>query len=126
MKKFIVNHHTPTELLARQSESSPEDMEEGMKEWMQWATKCGDHLVDVCNPLMRGQKLNPDNSGMQSDRVGYEYSILQTGCINEAKYFFRQTSISDVERYMQYRDSLINVFIGTIAGSKFITLIICI
>ncbi|MFC2099074.1 hypothetical protein ACFLSP_04940 [Bacteroidota bacterium] len=43
----------PEELLW--SESSAEEKEKGMEEWMAWAVKCGDKLIDFGTPMMGGQ-----------------------------------------------------------------------
>ena len=85
MKKFIVTYHAPAEALAQSQESTPEQMEEGMKAWMEWASKCGDQLVDFGTPLAGGQKLIPDGTSQDSTREVCGYSILQASDIDEAK-----------------------------------------
>ncbi len=85
MKKFIVTYHAPAEALAQSANATPEEMEAGMKPWMDWASKCGDKLVDLGTPLMGGQKLNADGSSENSTREVAGYSILQANDIEEAK-----------------------------------------
>lgn len=85
MKKYMVIYHAPDELVAQSANSSPEDMEEGMEEWMAWAAKCGDQLIDLGNPLMGGQKLLPDGDSQSSTRGVAGYSILQAENMDDAK-----------------------------------------
>ena len=56
--------------------ATPEEMEEGMKPWMEWAGRCGDSLVDLGSPLGGGQKLTKSGSS-PSDKSVVGYSILQ-------------------------------------------------
>ena len=61
--------------MAQSANASPEDMDKGMEDWMKWAAKCGDQLIDLGNPLMGGQKLSPDGNSQSSTRgvAGYFY-----------------------------------------------------
>ncbi len=85
MKKFIVIYHAPAEALAQMANVTPEEREEGMKPWMEWAAKCGDQLVDLGTPLMGGQKLLPNGSSENSTREVCGYSILQADDMEGAK-----------------------------------------
>ena len=85
MKKFIVTYHAPTELMSQSQESSQEEKEAGIKAWMDWAEKCGKGLVDLGNPLMGGQRLNPDGSSLDSTFGVCGYSILQADDMKGAK-----------------------------------------
>ncbi len=85
MKKYIVIYHAPDELMAQSANASPEKMEKGMEQWMTWAAKCGDQLVDLGNPLMGGQKLTADGNSQKSNRQVCGYSVLQAESIDEAK-----------------------------------------
>ena len=85
MKKFIVIYHTPAEAMAQMANATPEEMEEGMKPWMEWASKCGDQLVDLGTPLMGGQKVLPSGSSEDSTREVTGYSILMAENMDEAK-----------------------------------------
>lgn len=85
MKKFIVIYHAPDEAIAESGSSTPEEMQEGMKPWMQWAEKCGSQLVDMGLPLTGGQKLSPDGSSEPSKRQVAGYSILEANDMDEAK-----------------------------------------
>ncbi len=85
MKKFIVIYHAPISALEQMQNNSPEDAQKGMDLWMQWAQKCGDHLVDLGAPLAGGQKLNSDGSYDESQREVCGYSILQAASMDHAK-----------------------------------------
>ncbi len=85
MKKFIVTYLAPIDAAWKTAESSPEEMEKGMKAWMDWAQKCGDKLVDFGNPLGNGLTLGPGGSAESSDSKIIGYSILQADSLNEAK-----------------------------------------
>jgi len=76
MKKFMVLYHTPAGATEKMSASTPKEMKEGMKSWIEWAKKCGDGLVGMGNPLGNGQKIT--KSGVsQSGKGVVGYSILQ-------------------------------------------------
>jgi hypothetical protein len=85
MKKFIVTYHAPIETMKQTAESTQEEMEAGMKAWMEWAAKCGDSLVDLGTPLMGGQMLKTDGSSEDSNRMVCGYSILQAESMENAK-----------------------------------------
>jgi YCII-related domain len=84
MKKFIVIYHAPAESWDP-SNSTPEEREKSMADWMQWAEKCGEKLVDMGSPLMNGQQLNPDGTSKNSDNNVLGYSVLQAEDMEEAK-----------------------------------------
>jgi len=85
MKKYIVIYHAPNELNAKMAESTQEDMDKGMEDWMTWAAKCGDKLIDLGNPLMGGQKVLPDGNSQSSTHDVSGYSILQAEDMEGAK-----------------------------------------
>ncbi len=84
MKKFLVIYHAPAEAWDP-SNSTPEEREKSMAEWMQWAEKCGAKLVDMGSPLMNGQKLSPDGTSTDSDKKVLGYSVLQAEDMEDAK-----------------------------------------
>ena len=85
MRKFLVIYHAPMDALAQTANASPEETEKGMELWMQWAAKCGDRLLDMGNPLMHGQKLQPGGGSAPSERQVCGYSILEAENMEEAK-----------------------------------------
>lgn len=85
MKKFIVLYHAPKDAMEQTSAMSPEDQVKGMELWMQWAKKCGNHLVDLGSPLMNGKRLNPDGKSSDSDKNVAGFSVLQAENMDEAE-----------------------------------------
>lgn len=77
MKKYIVIYHAPAEAMAQMADITPEQREEGMKPWMEWAARCGEQLVDLGTPLMGGLALSPGGGSAPSDKEVTGYSILQ-------------------------------------------------
>jgi hypothetical protein len=55
-----------------------------MELWMQWATKCGNKLVDLGAPLMNGMALIPNGKSANSKKEVTGYSVLQAKDMNEA------------------------------------------
>lgn len=85
MKKFIVTYQAPIDASWKTQESTPEEMEEGMKAWMAWAQKCGDKLVDMGTPLGNGITVGPGGSSASSASRIIGYSILQANNMEEAR-----------------------------------------
>ncbi len=84
MKQFVVLYFAPASAMEKMKSSTPEEMKKGMEEWMKWAEKCGDHLVDMGNPLGNGKEI--DQSGTSPSQKGIAgYSILQAEDISEAE-----------------------------------------
>ncbi len=84
MKQFVVLYFAPASAMEKMKSSTPEEMKKGMEEWMKWAEKCGDHLVDMGNPLGNGKGI--DQSGTSPSQKGIAgYSILQAEDITEAE-----------------------------------------
>ena len=75
----------PDELMGWSGDSTPEEREEGMKEWMVWAEKCGERLVDFGTPLMGGKKLFQNGNSQDSQRQLCGYSILEAESMEEAE-----------------------------------------
>ena len=84
MIKFIVLYFAPSSAMEKMKESSPEDKKKGMEQWMVWAKKCGDGLVDLGLPLGNGHKVTKDGSS-ESDNNVVGYSILQADDIGKAQ-----------------------------------------
>ena len=84
MKNFVVIYHAPASFMEQAQNASPEEMQEGMKAWHEWAAKCGEALVDFGAPLVGGQKLSTSGSS-SSDKGVVGYSILQAEDMDGAK-----------------------------------------
>lgn len=76
MKKFMVIYHMPADVTWNPEDHSPEEMKKGQEQWMAWADRCGEGLVDMGSPLMHGQKLSASGK-MPSESGATGYSILQ-------------------------------------------------
>lgn len=88
MKQFVVIYYAPASAMEKMKNSSPEDMKKGMEEWMKWAEKCGENLIDLGNPLGNGQEIS--QSGTSSSNKGVVgYSILQASDMSEAEDFLK-------------------------------------
>ncbi len=84
MKKFVVTYIAPIDAAGKTAESSPEEVEKGMKAWMDWAQKCGNKLLDFGTPLGNGLTLGPGGRAINSDCKIIGYSILGADSIDEA------------------------------------------
>ncbi len=67
--KFLVLYRTDVSAQQQMSESTPEQAEAGMQEWMAWAGRAGDSLVDMGSPVA------PASDGADAAIGGY--SILE-------------------------------------------------
>lgn len=85
MKKFIVTYHAPNSAMEQMQNTPPEEAKKGMEMWMEWANKCGTHLVDMGTPLTPGQRILPNNKSDNSKRQVCGYSILQADNMDQAK-----------------------------------------
>ena len=72
----MVIYHASVSALEKMSNSTPEEMAEGMKPWMAWADRIGDGLFDWGTPLAGGQRLSKSGAS-PSDKGVVGYSILQ-------------------------------------------------
>ena len=75
----------PAEVMAKSMNTPPEEAKKGMEQWMQWAEKCGDNLVDLGTPLSPGLKLKPQGAFENSNREVCGYSILKANDMDHAK-----------------------------------------
>ncbi len=72
----MVIYHAPMAAAEKMATSTPEEMQEGMKPWMEWAERCGSGLVDMGTPLGNGMKVTKDGTS-PSDKAVVGYSVLQ-------------------------------------------------
>lgn len=84
MTRYIVLYHMPPEAIAQMPDMTPEQMEEGMKPWMEWAERCGEALVDLGTPLANGQALVAAGSSPSTRGVA-GYSIIEAESMDAAK-----------------------------------------
>ena len=71
MTKFLFVYHAPTPP-ADAAPADPAEMEAVMGQWMEWAGRVGDDMVDFGTPLAGGVNVTPDGtSPSTADVVGY-------------------------------------------------------
>ena len=85
LKKYLVTYHSPASAMKKMQTATKEEMAAGMNEWMKWAKKCGDKLVEMGAPLMGGVNLKPTGGAVPSKRKVTGYSILQAESMAAAK-----------------------------------------
>ena len=85
MKNFIVIYHGPADAMKQNADVSQEEMKKGMEDWMVWAEKCGENLVDMGAPLTGGVILGPEGTSGASKRDVVGFSILKAKDMQEAK-----------------------------------------
>lgn len=74
MPKFLFIYHAPAPP-PDAPEPSPGEMQAVMGEWMQWADRVGDGMVDFGTPLADGVRVTADDSA-PSDRDVTGYTII--------------------------------------------------
>jgi hypothetical protein len=85
MKKYLVVYHAPASAMPQRGEVDPKEAQKGLDQWMSWAARCGDKLVDMGLPLVNGQKLRPGGKADASSNEVTGFSILQAEDMTEAK-----------------------------------------
>jgi hypothetical protein len=85
LKKYLVTYHSPASAMKKMQTATKEEMAAGMDEWMKWANKCGDRLVEMGAPLMGGVNLKATGDAIPSKRKVTGYSILQAESMAAAK-----------------------------------------
>src|SRR6476660_5577377 len=76
MTKFVVLYNAPQSAQSQMAESSPEAAQEGMKAWMEWASRAGSGIVDMGQPLGAGKEVTQSGATDTNTQVG-GYGILQ-------------------------------------------------
>jgi hypothetical protein len=76
MKKYIVLYHAPVGVMENMEDSTPEERKQQMELWKEWATECGDGLVDIGAPLGANQKVTKQGATAGASSV-VGYSVLQ-------------------------------------------------
>jgi len=85
LKTYLVTYHSPASAMKKMQKATKEEMAAGMNEWMKWAKKCGDQLVEMGAPLMGGVNLKATGGAVPSKRKVTGYSILQAESMAAAK-----------------------------------------
>ena len=83
MKKFLVLFTAPADTRAKMQSATPEEMQEGMKPWMEWFSSMGDKLVDKGMPLTNAMALTKE--GTEPGNPEYvAYEVIQAEDIDAA------------------------------------------
>ena len=84
MGRYIVLYLASVGAMEQMANATPEQMQESMTPWLEWAAQCGDGLVDLGAPLGRGQRLSVSGSAA-SDSGVVGYSVLEAASMDAAK-----------------------------------------
>ena len=82
MSKFMILYRSTTSARERLANSTPEQMEAGLRAWQAWAERVGYALVDLGSPLAHTTHFGP--GAASADGVS-GYSILQAGSADEVE-----------------------------------------
>jgi len=85
MKKFLVVYHSTPEAMEQWASATPEQKAEGMKPWMAWKEKVGNHLLDFGAPLMAGTVISADGNNTPSTKQVSGYSMIQAESLTKAQ-----------------------------------------
>jgi hypothetical protein len=83
MSKFVVIYAAPESAEATMENNDPAAAAEGMKAWMDWAGRAGQHLTDMGAPLGNGREISPSGTSDAGAGVG-GYSILEADDMDQA------------------------------------------
>ena len=85
MPKYIVLYHSPFPVVDMLKSVTPEQMQEGMKEWQAWVEKCGDALVEMGSPLGQGVSMTRSGDSPTDAKDGVTgYSIVRADTLDDA------------------------------------------
>ena len=82
MAKFVFIYHAPT-TPAENTPTDPAEMEKVMGQWMAWAGRVGDGMVDFGTPLANGSQVTPDGTSASTREV-VGYTILEADDMDAA------------------------------------------
>jgi hypothetical protein len=83
MHRFIVLYRAPLAVAERFAQATPEEAQQGLQAWIDWAQKIGTGLVDPGKPLGNARKVTKDGiTKIDSNIIGM--SILQAETMDEA------------------------------------------
>ena len=83
MHRFIVLYQAPLQAAERFAQASPEEAQQGVQAWVDWAGKIGTALVDPGSPLGNARRITRSRvSETRSTIIGM--SILQAETMDDA------------------------------------------
>ena len=84
MSKFIVLYRSPFPAADMLKSVTPQEMQEGMKEWQAWVEKIGDALVELGAPLGQGMSVTRSGNSPTDAKDGVTgYSIIHADSIED-------------------------------------------
>lgn len=87
MKKFIAIYSIPAAALAEMGTPDPEEMKGAMDEWMQWAEKHKESIVDLGAPLGKTRRITAAGvADAKNELTGY--TIVQAELLDAAAQIF--------------------------------------
>lgn len=81
MAKFMVLYNStvpPSEMMAN---ATPEQMKASMDEWMAWAGRCGDAIVDLGSPVQSAKRITAGSASASDSQVA-GFSVLQADSVD--------------------------------------------
>ena len=84
MAKFMLLYRSTSDPMEMMANATPEQMQEGMKPWLDWFGKLGSAVVDGGNPLGNSATL-AGNGGPTSPTQVAGYSIIEANDAADAK-----------------------------------------
>jgi hypothetical protein len=63
MTKYLLLYRAPTSAQEQMANASPDQAQAGMDEWMTWAGKAGDAIVDLGSPVSTVKAVGPAGAG---------------------------------------------------------------
>jgi hypothetical protein len=86
-KKFIALYLAPLSAIAQMKKATPEQMKEGMAEWMKWAKDHERSIVDLGTPLGKTKRINA--AGTSDTKNGITgYSLVQGDSLDSVAALF--------------------------------------
>lgn len=83
MHRFIVLYRAPVDVAQRFAEATPEEAQQGLQLWVDWAAKLGPALLDAGKPLGNAVTVQPAGvTRPETDIIGM--SILQADSMDQA------------------------------------------
>lgn len=83
MSKFVVIYAAPESAETTMENIDPLAAAEGMKAWMEWAGRAGEHLTDLGAPLGHGREISQSGTSDADAAIG-GYSILEADDMDHA------------------------------------------
>lgn len=95
MKRYMVISHVPKEVMMKMSEKSPEEMQDGMKKWMDWKDKYEAQVVDMGAPVFGGVTVSPDGATVPSNKDVAGYMMVEADDLEAAIKLLQESPLFD-------------------------------